>query len=148
MQKRLVVAAAGGLGAAGAGVLLYRVFFLGLGWNGPGSTAMMVLGVALIAGASAGLRGGQAKSVPWWLRVAVAVPGLAIGAAIGFAIAPTIGHLALHDREAAGVTIGLPHGETETTEGDPVGKILVQRPGGFDSVAGVAWQGGALDDDS
>ena len=148
MQKRWIVAAAGGLGATGAGLLLYRVFFLGLGWNGPGSTAMMVLGVALIAGASVGLRGGQAKTVPWWLRVAVAVPGLAIGAAIGFAIAPTIGHLALHDREAAGATIGLPRGETESTEGDPVGKILVQRPGGFESVAGVAWQGGALDDDS
>ncbi len=148
MQRRWIVAGAGALGATGAGLLLYRVFVLGMGWNGPGSTAMMVLGVALIAGASAGMRSAEAKSVPWWLRVAVAVPGLAIGAAIGFAIAPTIGHLALHDREAGGVTIALPHGDTETSEGDPVGKIQIMGPGGFQSLIGVAWQGGSLDADT
>jgi hypothetical protein len=90
--------------------------------------------------------GGDVRALPWWARAAVALPGLAIGAGIGFAIAPTLGRLSLDDREAGAVTFGLPHGDTEKVSSEAVGKIEIEHAGGFDVDVGVTWQGGTLDD--
>jgi hypothetical protein len=145
-ERRGLTAALGALIAFGAGLMAYRWFVLGFGWSGDRSTAIMVVSIAaMITGAQAPRLGGDFKKVPWWLRLAAALPGLAIGAGVGFLIAPTAGHVALHDREAGNVTLGLPSGE-ETTQDGIVGKILIKRAGGFESIVGVTWQAGTLDD--
>lgn len=146
-DRRGLAAACGGLVALGVGLMAYRWFVLGFGWEGGRSTAILVASIACIVGGSQGARalGADLRRVPWWMRLAAGLPGLAAGAAIGFLIAPTIGHVALVDHEAGALTIGLPAGE-ETSQDGILGKILVKSAGGFETIVGVTWQPGTIDD--
>ncbi|HTJ41758.1 MAG TPA: hypothetical protein VL463_06660 [Kofleriaceae bacterium] len=142
-EKRGLAVAATAIIALGAGLIAYRWIVLGFTWSGRGSTVMLGVSIgAVVAGSQIARATTEAmKRVPWWLRIVVLVGGLAIGGGIGFAIAPTIAHVALDDYEAGNITLGLPSGERIESSG----KTYVKNAGGFESLVGVTWQVGSLD---
>src|SRR5262245_58188120 len=136
----------------GVGVLLHRVFLwlvLGLGWtvgrpgNAIAEVAVVMVGCGMVMRERAARR---PQRPSWWARAPIGATALATGVGIAYALVPTLGRLELHDRELAGVTIGLPDGKVDEDRGGPFGKVLVKEPGGFEAVVGVSWQAGTIDD--
>ena len=137
----------------GGTLLAYGTVFKTQPWlHGMGSL-LSVLGVALALSAIRGLRTLPADRVKPSTGLRVLAAGVpTVVAALGLyalAEAPAGGveSLALHDREASGVTIALPEGNDQPNP-DHAPKLIVELGGRPERVVGVVWQLGTFSDDT
>jgi len=150
------VAAVGITGDRGRDLGAYAAITVGLtvagcaqAWGGhrQGSWILPSIGVGLAVAAFSMLRTLPAARVKpsRALRVVTVVVTL-VATVMGMVlVTPKAEDMALHDRELAGVTIGLPDGEEAPNPGHAA-MVSIDHAGGFNTAVAVIWQFGTFDD--
>jgi hypothetical protein len=151
-DRRRELAAYAVIGFGGT-LLAYGTVFKTQHWLHSMGSLLSVLGVSLALTAIRGLRTLPADRVKPSTGLRVLAAGTpAVVAALGlYALneppAAAVGSLALHDRQAGGVTIALPEGNDQPNP-DHASKLIVELGGQPERGVGVVWQRGTFNDDS